>query len=244
MLYWLGFAGLTAVFVASVCLSTIAYKKQQRIRYTNNQIRQIRRKIDELSEIKSTLLKTDDEYDILLFLQQKILAYLSRIHALKPNATEINEEINKEAYHLDNYKNGIRKNEIQKAVENDSEIKSTNIRLSALIRLLLATEKMGSISKGKCADLIYHTQKLKLDIEVESHLKQSESYLANDDRVTAQTHLKQAKKALRSSPVEYPEKTQQIKEISARIKAITSQILVNANVNSMPVSGPGIGQSD
>lgn len=207
----------------------MAYRRQQRIQLTKSKIRQFKQKADELIDIRNTLLRADDEYESIILVQSLILSNLTHAQQLDSENEHLRMEVEKETYYLDLYKSQKRENEINKAFDSDSDIQSTNIRLNSFARILLKAKKTGAVSAAKCADIARHMQKLRLDIEVESHLKQARSFLANDDRVLAQSHLKQAKEALRTSPLEFPEKNQRIKDIAEEIKSVMRSVIGSTN---------------
>ncbi len=244
MLFWIGAISLVALFIGSAFLSTIAYKKQQAIKLTKSKIRHYKRKADELTDIRNILLRTDEDYESILIIQTMICNYTKKAFELDQTNENLKKELDQENFYLDNYNAGKRDNEIEKAFDSDSEIESANIRLNNFARILLKAKKTGAVSPAKCADIARRMQKLRLDIEVESHLKQARSYLANDDRVLAQSHLKQAKEALRGSPLEFPEKNQRIKDIADEIKTVMRSLVGTSADTEMTETESSPGETD
>lgn len=225
MMYWIFFGGLGIIFAASIFISTIAYKRQQAIRRLKSQTRQLKRKIEEFSEIRNALLKTDPSLELTLIIQQQIIKLCDKLSALEPSNEQHQKYCDEERLRQTKLANEERDKPASQALTSDTEIESTNIHINTLTKFLNSAYKKGRIGQSKYTELIHHLQKLKLDIEVASHTAQGNKYLTNGDRVLAQSHLKQAKEALRSSPIEFPEKTQQIRDLTEQIKQVMRSVI-------------------
>lgn len=225
MIYWLFFGGLAVVFTISIVISTVAYRKQQAIFKLKSQTRQIKRKIEEFSEILGTLLRTDPSFELVTVIQQQIVSLYEKLAGIDPNDNNHQHHLDLERLKQTQFKSGKRQQPISQALETDTEIESVNIHINTLTHFINSAYKKGRISQSKFTDLVHHLQKLRLDIEVASHTLQANKYLENNDRVLAQSHLKQAKEALRSSSLEFPEKTQQIRELTEHIKSVMRSVV-------------------
>lgn len=225
MTYWIFFGGLGVIFAASIFISTIAYKRQQAIRQLKSQTRQLKRKIEEFSEIRNALLKTDPSLELALIIQQQIIKLCDKLSALDPSNEQHQKYCDVERLKQSQYANGEREQAASQSLSSDTEIESVNIHIHTLTKFLNSAYKKGRIGQSKYNELVHHLQKLKLDIEVASHTAQANKYLANGDRVLAQSHLKQAKEALRSSAIEFPEKTQQIRDLTEQIKQVMRSVI-------------------
>jgi hypothetical protein len=224
-MYWIFFGGLGAIFAASIFISTIAYKRQQAIRHLKSQTRQLKRKIEEFAEIRNALLKTDPDIELTLIIQQQIIKLCDKLNALDPTNEQSQKTCENERLRHTQLTNGERDQPASQSLSSDTEIESVNIHINTLTKFLNSAYKKGRIGQSKYTALIHHLQRLKLDIDVTSHTAQANKYLDSGDRVLAQSHLKQAKEALRSSPLEYPEKTQQIRDLTEQIKQVMRSVI-------------------
>lgn len=222
------FSILGTLLLISIILSSIAYKRQQAITFKKSQIQQLTRSIQDLQETLNTLLQIDNKYELIIIIHSQILAFLEKKLALEPNNATTKNQLEQQQLLNSSYKKEQRDNDINRKMPNDEAINLANFQLLQTNKLLHKFRSKNKISSAKYTELTNHIQKLRLDIEVESHIEQANAYQNNKDIIMTQSHLKQAREALRGSPIEFPEKAQLIRELTERIKNVhnTSAIQV------------------
>jgi hypothetical protein len=214
---------LSIMVIGSIIVSTMAYSRQQAHSLRKSQARQLKHKLDGYQDMLATLLRIDKEYDLALIVHQQILSMIQKLLALEPeneNYLQLNEE---EQIHRTQLSGGKRTQEISTRLASDHDINTCNYQLLQLSKLILNQKKKSLISPANAAALYNQVKKLRLNIEVDSHIAQGELYLKNNDRILGQTHLKQAREALKNSDIEFPEKSDLIKQLSERIRTLSSE---------------------
>jgi hypothetical protein len=225
------FSLLGGLLLISITLSSIAHSKQQALALKKSQLNQLTRHTHGLQETLNTFLQIDSSYDLILILHQQILSLLNKKLIIEPNDEITKNDLELQKLLNANYQKQIRENEINKAMPSDEAINLANFQLLEVTKLLQRLKLKKRLSPAKHSELTNHIHRLKLDIEVESHVAQANSYFENKDTVMMQSHLKQARESLRAFHADFPEKSQLIRELSARIKSInkTNTIIVDNN---------------
>jgi hypothetical protein len=217
------FIGLLSVIViGSILVSTIAYSRQQAYSLRKSQARQLKHKLDSYQDMLAVLLTIDKEYDLILMVHQQILSMINKLLTLEPENDSYLQFKEEEQIRHTLFSGGKRTQEISTCLSTDHDINACNYQLLQISKLLISQKKKGIISPAKTADLYNHVKKLRLDIEVDSHIAQADNYLKNNDRIMGQTHLKQAREALRNTDIDFPAKADLIKQLSERIRALSS----------------------
>jgi len=222
------FSLLGGLLLISIILSATAHSRQQALSLKKSQLNQLTRRTLDLQETLNTLLQIDKSYDLILILHQQILSLINKKLTLEPSDESTKNHLEQQKLINTNYRKQKRDNDINKAMPSDEAINLANFQLLQVTKLLQRLKLKKKLSPAKYSELLNHIQRLKLDIEVESHVAQANSYFENNDTVMMQSHLKQARESLRTFPVDFPEKSQMIRELSERIKSInkTKTIIV------------------
>ena len=211
---------LGGLLLLSIILSSIAHKKQQALSLKKSQINQLSRSIFDLEETLNTILHIDTSYDLVLILHQQILSMVEKKLELNPNDRKAQKQFEQHKTLNTQYRNNERHNEISKAMQSDEAINLATFQLLQTSKLLQKFRLNKKLSPAKFNELSNHIHRLKLDIEVESHIAQADRYAASNDAVMAQSHLKQARESLRAFSSDFPEKAQLIRTLSVKIKEI------------------------
>ncbi|MCG8612501.1 MAG: hypothetical protein MI864_18445 [Pseudomonadales bacterium] len=229
MMYWIGLGFLGIVFIAAIIFSSIAYKRQQALYLKRSQIRQHKRTLEELNELQNTLLRVDPEMELVQLIQLKVVQIHQKITQIDPGATVYADELKNQSERLKQYQEKKKNPDANYALNNDNDIEITNLHLNGIFKMLVKAKKSGNLPEGRFKHFAGHLQNLKLNIEVSSHRHQAERYLAENDRVMAQTHLKLAREALRSTKLDFPEKAEQIRELTTNIKQVMAGYIGEQN---------------
>ncbi|MFD2228812.1 hypothetical protein [Alkalimarinus sediminis] len=214
------FSILGGLLLLSIILSSFAYKRQQALSLKKSRVSQLSRNISDLEETLSTILKVDPSYDLILILHQQIIALVEKKLNLEPSNPKTQQQFEHHKNLNARYRNHERDNEINQAMQSDEAINLANFQLVQVTKLLQKFKASKKLSPAKLSELSNHIQRLKLDIEVESHIAQADRYSETNDSVMTQSHLKQARESLRAFHGDFPEKSQLIRSLSERIKDI------------------------
>lgn len=214
------FSILGGLLLLSIVLSSFAYKRQQALSLKKSKINQLSRNISDLEETLSTILQIDASYDLILILHQQIMAFTEKKLSLDPGDRRTQIKLEQQKTNHTQYRNNEREDNINLAMQNDEAINLANFQLLQVNKLLQKFRSGNKLSPAKYSELTNHIHRLKLDIEVESHMAQADRYSASNDIVMAQSHLKQARESLRGFNGDFPEKSQLIRTLTERIKGI------------------------
>ncbi len=214
------FSILGGLLILSIILSTIAHSRQQALSQKKSQLSQITRRTQDLQETLNTLLQIDKSYDLILILHQQILSLITKKLTIEPDNEITKNHLEQQKIINAAYRKQKRENDINKAMPSDEAINLANFQLLQVTKILQQLNQKRILSPAKYSELLNHIQRLKLDIEVESHIAQANSYFENKDNVMMQSHLKQARESLRAFPSDFPEKSQLIRNLSDQIKDI------------------------
>ena len=214
------FSILGGLLLLSIILSSFAYKRQQALSLKKSRINQLSRNISDLEETLSTILKIDSSYELILILQQQLISLFEKKLNLEPDNQRTQQQLEQHKVNNTHYRNSERVDVINKAMESDEAINLANFQLIEVTKLLQKFKLGKKLSPAKYSELTNHIHRLKLDIEVESHIAQADRYSTSNDIVMTQSHLKQARESLRAFHGDFPEKSQLIRTLSEKIKGI------------------------
>jgi len=214
------FSTLGGLLLLSIILSSFAYKRQQALSLKKSRVNRLSRNIADLEETLNTILKIDRSYELILILHQQLISLVEKKLNLEPENQRTLQQLEQHKITNSRYRNNERENEISKAMQSDEAINLANFQLLQVTKLLQKFKLGKKLSPAKFSELTNHIYRLKLDIEVESHIAQADRYSASNDIVMTQSHLKQARESLRAFHGDFPEKSQLIRTLSERIKGI------------------------
>ncbi len=214
------FSLLGGLLLLSIILSSFAYKRQQALSLKKSRINQLSRSISDLEETLCAILKIDPSYDLVLILHQQLISLTEKKLHLEPGNHRTQQQLEQHKVINTHYRNSERDDTISKAMQSDEDINLANFQLLQVTKLLQKFKLSKKLSPAKYSELTNHIHRLKLDIEVESHIAQADRYSESNDTVMTQSHLKQARESLRAFHGDFPEKSQLIRTLSERIKGI------------------------
>ncbi len=226
MLSIVAFGTLGVVFIASIIFSGFAYRKQQALSLRKSQVRQLKTQITSLKDQLSTLLKVDKGYQLAQIVQDEICLQTQKMLNLTDADETIASQLQAEQELLSQLEKNRRTNEIRQAMDSDQELSLVNFQLIQTAKLVTKRKRQGKLPQGKYTELILMLQRITLDVDIASHSLQAERYLATNDRISAQAHLKQAREKLKSSRLEFAEKADLLKDLNDKIKNIQRNISI------------------
>lgn len=239
------FSILGGLLLLSIILSSFAYKRQQALSLKKSRVNQLSRNISDLEETLNTILKIDSSYDLILILHQQLISLVEKKLNLEPDNQRTQQQLEHHKNVNAQYRNNERSDEINKAMQSDEAINLANFQLIQVTKLLQKFKLSKKLSPAKFSELTHHIQRLKLDIEVESHMAQADRYSTSNDVVMAQSHLKQARESLRGFHGEFPDKSQLIRTLSERIKGINqTNSTLSEEESTPPTQEPAQQSSD
>ncbi|WP_250658482.1 hypothetical protein [Alkalimarinus coralli] len=228
------FSILGGLLLLSIIFSSLAHKRQQALSLKKAKINQLGRSISDLQETLNTVLQVDSSYDLILILHQQVLTLIEKKLNLDPDNQLTQQLLEQQKLLNSQYRKKQRPVEVCRVMVSDEAINLANFQLLQATKLLNKFKLNKKISPAKFSELSNHIQRLKLDIEVESHIAQADRYLESKDIVMTQSHLKQARESLRAFPLDFPEKSQLIRTLSERIKNINKTNAVQISDNPPP----------
>lgn len=240
------FSTLGGLLLLSIVLSSFAHKRQQALSLKKSRLNQLSRNISDLEETLNTILKIDQSYDLILILHQQLISLLEKKLSLEPENRRTLHQLEQHKIINTRYRNNEREGEINKAMQSDEAINLANFQLLQVTKLLQKFKLSKKLSPAKFSELTNHIYRLRLDIDVESHIAQADRYSASNDIVMTQSHLRQARESLRAFHGDFPEKSQLIRTLSERIKGInqtnntdTEEELANPDQETDPKAHAG-----
>lgn len=205
------------VILTALIVSSISYHRQKTIAQQRKDIARLKKTAAELIPYRDFIAMADPEYELLCLLQKQIVVALAGVLEIVPSDEEIRAQVASENKTLKQYLEGIRQGAINQIMTSEDELKVAKQTLARLSKHLDISRNAGTLSAAQHQRLLRRTQALSALIEVASHEHQAQQCADKGDIVLYQTHLKQARDALKKSPVEDEEK-------NARIKALTETL--------------------
>lgn len=231
MLATIGFSILGLIFVVSLIVSGFAYKRQQSINEKKRQIRHLQQSKVDYQDTLNALLQVDKSTELACLLQKQVINLCERVITVDPTLEESRNNLEKEQAFLKQIKEGSANSNATPAKNSDEEIGVANLQLNQVTKLLSSSYKKGKLPKGKYVEFINHINRLRLDIDVESHTNQGERYADKSDWIMSQSHFKLAKEALRTTKIEFPERNEKIRHLSERIKELQKRSFITEAPN-------------
>ncbi len=208
------FAGIVILIIASIVISAVTYSRQQAYKAKQKKLSQLKSRSDEVLGHLRLLLQVDDQYDIIVSLQQQLVRFLKAAYALEPADQLISKNLATQTQNLALYKEGRRANPIECFMSSDSELNNAQLQLGQVSKYLDICRNRNWITVREHDAMNKRLQRLKLDLLLNTHVYQAEKCGQSGDMVMYQLHLKQARDALSKSKSEYPDKNARVKELS------------------------------
>ena len=214
-------AGIIAsTIVIALIVSSVSYNRQKAIAQRRRMIAQHKKEAGEYRHFRDFILATDPEYPLLYFLQKRLVESLENALELVPQDNSIQTTVNSEQEKLRMYRDNTRHQAISQVMKTEDELNQSRRTLSQLSKAIEIQKNAGKLPLDQSEKLAQHIKSLSLFIEVASHEHQASTYASAGDIVMYQTHLKQARDALKKAPLESREKNQRIKAITAVLNEV------------------------
>ena len=211
------FTIITILLVISLIFSGISYNRQQTMKRKKSQINRYKQQADELINIISLLLKIDKDFALICQLQNIVVNTLQAAQTLAPADSYIASNYQSQNSRLQLFKSGHRENDVKCYSTNDTELNQAMNLILQLNKHLDIYRNRGILSIEKFQEFTLHLQAIKIDLDINSHLFQADSFAEENNITMYQMHLKQALAALKRSPIENNEKHARIKYLSNKL---------------------------
>ena len=213
-------ATIAIILIASFILSGISYSRQQALKKRKQMIRRYQQQADEALSYVSLLLRIDEEYDVIIQLQNLVVNALTNAFKINPEDKMTINNLGSQKTKLNDYKEKHRSNELCCWFISDSELSATQSQLAQLNKLFDLYRNKGDLSFSKHQDLQSHIHKLQQDLTINSYLYQADLCAEQNNITSYQLYIKQAIQVIKKSANESNQKNQMIKELSERIQEV------------------------
>lgn len=211
---------LAILIFASLIISSIAYRKQEKIRRTRQRVIKLRRQLHEVQDILDTLKRIDSDKYSLQYIVMFMLSLLDTTLSIKPEDEEaqqyqavLNESLNQ-------IKSGTFAENANRVLGSDRELRQAKDQLNAGSKLIRILQKKGKIPIQHCEAILARFRWLYLYIEVDSLVDHGDKSAEREDIASAVSYYKKAKQLLVQSSIDDPNKNSYIKEINQRAKGL------------------------
>ena len=103
---------ITVILIASFIISAISYSRQQALKKKNQMVKRYNQQADEALSYISTLLRIDQDYDLIIQLQNLVVNALSSASKLTPEDQMTSNNLSTQKVKLNEYKSEQRSNKI------------------------------------------------------------------------------------------------------------------------------------
>jgi hypothetical protein len=213
-------ASIAIIILASFIISAISYSKQQALKKRKQMLKRYHQQADEALSFISLLLRIDEEYDLIIQLQNLVVNALSNAFKLNSEDQMIVNNLSTQKTKLNEYKDQHRSNELCCWFTSNSELSATQSQLAQLNKLLDLYRNKGDLSFSKHQDLQSHIHKLQHELTINSYLYQADICAEQNNITSYQLNIKQAIQVIKKSTTDSNQKNQNIKELSERIQEV------------------------
>ncbi len=229
------FAGIVVLILASLIISAISYSRQQAYKERKKKLFSLKTRTDEILNYQRLLLHIDQDFTIILYLQKQLLQLIRAARNIAPEDAQLKALHISHEHHLAKYSAGKRDNPVECVVASDSELSNVQMQLLHISKHLDVCRNRGTLDSQTHENMLAHIQKLKLDLDVNSHMHQAQVCGTQGDMVLYQLHLKQARDALSKTKLDVPNKTDRIKQLSDMLNHAKRTNRVYASADSAPL---------
>ncbi len=211
-----GWILLVTIPLALIMLAGLMYNHHLQVKEQHKaQARIIRQKAYSLLEALEYMIQVDNHKDI-----QKLI--LKRIVDLYNRADELGGEENKESvFDPQPFRDKIEeKHPIRTIMQGDQEIRYLRRQFSTVLKLLVPMVRSREISQNAMHEYRSYLKVTLLQREVGTYIKQGDAAAEKDNIATASNYYKAAKKRLIEFDVQFPEKSELIKEVSDKTASL------------------------
>jgi hypothetical protein len=213
-------ATIAIIILASFIVSAVSYSKQQALKKINHMVKRYHQQADEALSFISLLLRIDEEYDLIIQLQNLVVNALSNAFKFNSQDQMILNNLNTQKTKLNKYKDKQRSIELCCWFTSNSELNTNLSQLAQLNKLLDLYRNKGDLSFSKHQDLQSHIHKLQQELTINSNLYQADLCAEQNNITSYQLYIKRAIQVIKKSTTDSIEKNKMIKVLSERIKEV------------------------
>ncbi|MDG9667663.1 hypothetical protein [Hahella sp. CR1] len=212
---------LLAIFItASIIVSGVMYSRQQALAYRQSQLKSLKQKYEEINSLFQVIMRVDDSANIAISLNHAMIEIAQSMTKMDRKSEELRILLDNLKQRERDLKTGVLLPQAQKTVTSDAAVAAIQRSLSECLQKLQRFKLRGSLPVPLYEEYSHHLREMALDVEVGSQLQMAESLVAQNDKAGAEKHFKHAREALKRTRLEIPNKNDQIKEISDKIKSL------------------------
>lgn len=211
---------ITALIICSFALSAISYTRQQALKKRNQKVKLLQQQADEALYYISLLLRIDKKYDLILQLQNMAMKALSSALSLHPACKVTQSALTTQGAKLKEYQDNKRGTETTNWLKSTAELNSTQSELGQVSKLLDVYRNKGDLKLPRYQELQNHLNNLRQDLYLNTYLFQADTCGEQNNITSYQLFIKQAIQVVKRTSMDDAQKTQKIKELSARIQEV------------------------
>tara|TARA_R110001592_G_scaffold282102_2_gene549756 strand:- start:1080 stop:1841 length:762 start_codon:yes stop_codon:yes gene_type:complete len=211
---------ITIILIASFIISAVSYSRQQALKKRNQLVKRYHQQADEALSHISLLLCIDQDYDLIIQLQNLVVNALSSAAKLNFEDQMTTNNLSTQKLKLNEYKSKQRSNQVCCWLTSDTKLTATQTQLGQLKKLIDLYRNKGDLSLPKHQDLQNHIQKLQQEVSTNTYLYQADLCAEQNNITSYQLNIKQAIQVIKKSMIETSQKNQRIKELSDRIQEV------------------------
>ncbi len=205
-----GWVLLVTIPLALIMLAGLMYNHHLQVKEQHKaQARVIRQKAYTLLEALEYLVQVDDHKDI-----QRLI--LKRVEDLYKRADDLAGEQGKDnGFDPQPFRDKIdEKRAIRTIMQGDQEIRYLRRQFSTVLKMLVPMVRSREISQNAMHEYRNYLKVTLLKREVGTYIKQGDAAAEKDNVATASNYYKAAKKRLTEFDVQFPEKSELVKEVA------------------------------
>ncbi|CCU71566.1 MAG: hypothetical protein VB954_02065 [Thalassolituus sp.] len=225
--------GLVIAIAVPISLVLFAFviwgRKQQASNAKREQARLVKQKADDLLEALEFLILVDNHQEIQQVVLDRVVQLYERANSAMPKADK--DAPAAQAFDVDEYRQKISQNQnLRKVFKSDRELRYGRRQLTRILKTLGPLAKGRVISETAMLEYRRYLRMTMLEREVDTYTAQGDVAGQRGDVLTASNYYKAAKKLLIEFDLQYPEKTERIRELAQRTAALyNSKDNVNPN---------------
>jgi len=208
------------ILIASFIISGVSYSRQQTLKKRKQMVKHFHQQADEALSYISLLLRVDQEYDLIIQLQNLVVNALTSAYKLNSEDKMIINNLSTQKIKLNEYLGNQRPNQICCWFTSASELTATQTQLAQLNKLLDIYRNKGDLSFSKHQEFQSHILTIQQDLTINSYLYQADLFAEQNNITSYQLYIKQAIQVIKKSISETSHKNQRIKELSDRIQEV------------------------
>lgn len=217
--------GLVIAIAVPVSLVLFAFviwgRKQQASNAKREQARLLKQKADDLLEALEFLISVDNHQEIQLVVLERVALLYDRADSAMPKADK--DAPTKSSFDVEEYRQKISQNQnLCKVFKSDRELRYGRRQLTRVLKMLGLLAKARAISETAMLEYRRYLRITMLEREVDTYTAQGDATGQRGDVLTASNYYKAAKKLLIEFDLQYPEKTERIRELAQQTAALYS----------------------